>query len=202
MKTLTTPCLAATALAALAALAIPAHAESIAITYSLTGTGTVESATDTTLTLAASANGSVVPGDSGLNAAWNPVSYSDLSVLDLTTNLLNGNFTMTLADGDTLTGKVFEDQTAPDTSPTQTGPFSQTLTFTGGTGAFAQASGFVSGEGFLGPATFTVSGRGTLDTQAVPEPATETLFVCGLALISIRWRRSVAKRVSQPRRRS
>src|SRR6185312_2584558 len=110
----------------LATVCSPAKADSIAITYSLTGTGTVVGATATTLTLDAQASGSVLSNDPGRNAAWNPVSYSDQSVLDLTTNLLNGNFTLTFADGDTLTGKVFEDDTAIDTSPTQTGPFPQT----------------------------------------------------------------------------
>ncbi len=197
MKSLTKPCIAATAVAALIAFAIPAEAGSIAITYNLTGTGTVQSATDTTLTLVASANGSILSGNSGLDAAWNPVSYSDVSVLDFTTNLLNGNFTMTFADGDTLTGNVFEDQTAPDTSPTQTGPFSQSLTFTGGTGAFAGASGSVSGQGFLGTTEFTVSGSGNVNTPAVPEPATESLLICGLGLISIRLRRSAGKGASK-----
>lgn len=199
MKSLTKARIAVTAAAVVVALAIPAQANPIAIAYSLTGTGTVQGATDTTLTLAASANGSILSGNSGVDAAWNPVSYSDLSVLDLTTNLLNGSFTFTLADGDTLTGNVFEDQTAPDTSPTQTGPFSQTLTFTGGTGAFAGASGSVSGEGFLGTTLFTVSGSGAIDAPAVPEPATESLLVCGLVLISVRLR-SARKGASKSRR--
>lgn len=150
MKFSTIPCITATAVVTVIALAVPAQADSIAVTYSLTGTGTVQSATDTTLTLAAAAYGSVLSGSSDLNEAWNPVSYSDVSVLDFTTNLLNGDFTLTFADGDTLTGTVFEDQTIPDTSATQTGPFSQTLTFTQGTGEFAGATGSVSGQGFLG----------------------------------------------------
>jgi hypothetical protein len=117
------------------------------------------------LTLVAQASGYVLASDPGLNAAWNPVSYSDQSVLDLTTNLLNGDFTLTFADGDTLTGTVFEDDSTIDSSPTQTGPFPQTLTFTGGAGEFAGASGSVSGNGFLGATDFTVSGSGTLNTS-------------------------------------
>jgi hypothetical protein len=187
MKDLTSPYFATATLAAIIALAAPARANSIAVTYSLTGTGTVEGATDTTLSLAASADGSILSGNMGLDAAWNPVSYSDTAVLDFTTNLLNGKFTLTLADGDTLTGNVFEDQTIPDSSPTQTGPFTQTLTFTGGTGAFARASGSVSGQGFLGTTEFAVSGNGTINAPAVPEPATETLLVCGFALIGVKW---------------
>lgn len=183
----------------LATVCSPAKADSIAITYSLTGTGTVVGATATTLTLDAQASGSVLSNDPGRNAAWNPVSYSDQSVLDLTTNLLNGNFTLTFADGDTLTGKVFEDQTAADTSPSQTGPFPQTLTFTGGTGEFAGATGSVSGNGFLGTTDFTVSGNGTVNAPAVPEPASAALFLGGLALLIVRCRRIAAKKASESR---
>lgn len=184
------PCIAAATLVAIVAWAAPARGDSIAITYTLIGTGTVQSATDTTLTLVASANGSFLSGNAGQDAAWNPISYSDTSILDFTTNLLNGVFTLTLADGDTLTGDVFEDQTVPDTSPSQTGPFSQVLTFTGGTGAFAGATGSVSGQGFLGTTVFAVSASGTVNTSAVPEPAPAALLIGGLALICVkRWGR-------------
>lgn len=190
MKLSTITCIVATTVVTVVALDVPAQADSIAVTYSLTGTGTVQSTTDTTLTLAAVANGSVLSGNSNLNAAWNPVTYSDESVLDLTTNLLNGSFTLTFADGDTVIGNIFEDDTVVDTSATQTGPFSQTLTFAGGTGGFAGATGFVSGEGFLGTTIFSVSGSGTINTPAVPEPAPAALLLGGLALISVkRWRR-------------
>ena len=160
-------------------------AESVAITYNLTGTGTVVGGTATTLDLDAQAAGSILSSDLGLNGAWNPVSYSDESGLDFTTNLLNGKFTFSLADGDTLTGKVFEDQTAPDTSPTQTGSFPQTLTFTGGTGEFTGATGSVLGVGFLGTTDFTVSGSGTINVPDVPEPASGALLVAALAMLTI-----------------
>jgi hypothetical protein len=200
MKHLTTSYMTAATFAALVALAGPAQADSIAVTYNLTGMGTVENETDTTLTLAANANGSILSGTSNLDAAWNPVSYSDLSVLDFTTNLLNGNFTLLLADGDTLTGTIFEDQTIPDTSPTQTGPFSQILTFTGGTGAFAGANGSVSGQGFLGATEFTVVGSGKINTPEAPEPTTVTLFAFGLALASTKWWRPRGKNsILEPR---
>ena len=200
MKSSTIPCIAATTVLTLIALAAPAQADSIAISYSLTGTGTVQSATDTTLTLDTEASGSILSGSPALNAAWNPVTYSELCVLDLTTNLLRGNFTITFQDGDTLTGTDLEDDTAIDTSTTQTGPFPQTLTFTGGTGEFAGATGSVSGEGFLGTTTFTVSGSGTLNTAAAPEPAPAALLVGGLALLSIRrWRRPIGNRASELR---
>src|SRR5581483_4540352 len=125
--------------------------------------------------------------------------YSDQSVLDLTTGLLNGNFSLVLADGDTLSGTIFEDDSVIDASPSQTGPFPQTLTFTGGTGAFAGATGSVSGQGFLGTTSFTVSGSGTINTPSVPEPAPATLLVGGLALLSIRWWRPKTKRASELR---
>ena len=163
--------------------ATPAHADPIAITYSLTGTGTVVSATDTTLTLAAQAGGSVLAGNADLNAALNPVAYSDLSILDLTTSLLNGNFILSFANGDTLFGKVFEDDSVVDASLSQTGPFPQILTFTGGTGEFAGAVGSVSGLGFLGTTSFTVSGSGVVNAPAVPEPASAALLLVGLAMM-------------------
>jgi hypothetical protein len=164
-------------------LAIPAHANSIAITYSLTGMGTVVDATDTTLTLVGQFSGSFLSNDSGLNAAWNPVTYTDHSVADLTTGLLNGNFSFVFANGDMLSGNVFEDVSAIIASPDGTGPFTQRLSFTGGTGEFAGATGSASGNGFAGTETGTVSGTGTLNTAAVPEPASPALLVGGLALL-------------------
>jgi PEP-CTERM motif len=179
-------------LIALAFTAVPlVRADSIAITYSLAGTATVVGATDTTLTLDAQASGLILSSDSGLNAAWNPITYSDQSVLDFTTNLLNGNFTIVFQDGDTLTGTIFEDDTAIDTSPTQTGSFPQTLTFTGGTGEFAGATGSVTGLGYLGTTSFAVSGSGVVNAPAVPEPSSAALLVGGLALLAVsRWRRT------------
>lgn len=169
----------------------PARADTLAITYNLSGTGTVVDATDTTLTLNAQAGGSVLSSDPARNAAWNPVSYSDQAVLDLTTNLLNGSFTLSFADGDTLTGHVFEDDSIIDANPSQTGPFTQTLTFTGGTGEFAGATGSVSGNGFLGTTDFTVSGSGAVNASPTPEPASTTLLLGGLALlIGSLWRRT------------
>jgi hypothetical protein len=128
-KRSTAPCVGAIAVLAIIASGVPAKADWIPVTCSLTGTGTVVGATSTTLTLDAAALGSVLSGNAGLNTAWNPVTYSDEAVLDLNTGLLNGSFTLSFADGETLSGNVFEDNTAILASPTQTGPFTQTLTF-------------------------------------------------------------------------
>ena len=112
MKRATQIGIAATALFSVLALAVPARAGSIAITYSLSGMGTVVDSTDTTVTLVGQFSGSVLSSDAGLNAAWNPVMYTDHSVADLTTGLLNGNFSFVFANGDTLSGNVFEDVSA------------------------------------------------------------------------------------------
>ena len=187
------------ALFATISIATAIRADSIGINYSLTGTGTVVSATDTTLTLDTEASGSILSTSSSLNALWNPINYSELCVLDLTTNLLQGNFTITLQDGDTFTGTDYEDDSVVDASPTQTGPFPQTLTFTGGTGEFAGATGSVSGIGFLGTTDFTVSGSGDINTSAVPEPASGVLLLAGLVLILAgRTRRNPLRRTLTP----
>ncbi|MBV9307632.1 MAG: PEP-CTERM sorting domain-containing protein [Acidobacteriaceae bacterium] len=170
------------------ATGIPANASSIAITYSLTGMGTVVSSTDTTLTLVGQFSGSVLSADSALNAAWNPITYTDHSVADLTTGLLNGTFSMVFANGDTLSGNVAEDVSAIIASPDGTGPFTQTLTFTTGTGGFAGATGSASGNGFVGTTVGTVSGTGTLNAPAIPEPASIVLTTIGVGLVLI-WRK-------------
>ena len=172
-----------TALFSVLPLAIPAQASPIAVTYSLTGMGTVVNATDTTLTLVGQFSGTVLSGDPTLNTAWNPVTYTDHSVADLTTGLLNGTFSFVFANGDTLSGNVFENVSAIVASPDGTGPFTQTLSFTGGTGEFAGATGSVSGSGSVGTTTGTVSGSGTINTTAVPEPASAALLLGGLAVI-------------------
>lgn len=174
-----------TILAILCALAIPAHANSIAITYNLTGGPIAPPVlSGTTLILDGLFTGSVLSGDPNLNAAWNPVTYSDHSVADLTTGLLNGTFSLMFANGDTLFGNVFEDVSA--VIATGTGPFTQTLTFTGGTGEFAGATGSTSGAGLAGG---TVSGSGVLNAPAIPEPASVAFLLSGLAFVGVsRWR--------------
>jgi len=169
-----------TALLTLFGFIIPAHAANVVVTYSFTGTGTVVDSTATTLTLEANASGSFLSGNPALNAAWNPITYTDLSVLDFNTNLLLGNFTFIFANGETLVGTVSEDDSAIDASPTGTGPFTQTLTFTGGTGEFAGATGSMAGTGFVGVTDFSVSGTGSVNLA--PEPASAALLLCGFTL--------------------
>src|ERR1043165_4351111 len=119
---------------------VSAQAGTISISYSLSGGPTGPPVVSgTTLILEGLFTGSVLSGNTVLNAAWNPVTYSDHSVADLTTGLLNGTFTITFANGDALFGNVFEDVSALVASG-GTGPFSQTFTFSGGTGEFAGAS--------------------------------------------------------------
>jgi hypothetical protein len=171
------------------ALGIPAQANSIPITYSLTGGPTGPPVmSGTTLILDGFFTGSVLSGDPSLDTAWNPITYSDHSVVDLTTGLLNGTFSMMFANGDTLLGNVFEDVSA--IVATGAGPFTQALTFTGGTGEFAGATGSTSGAGVAGG---TVSGSGVLNAPAIPEPGSGALLLGGLALVIVRWRQAAAR---------
>jgi hypothetical protein len=114
-------------------------------------------------------------------------------VIDLTTGLLNGAFTMTFVDGDTLSGKLFVDLSQAFANGT--GPTPQTFTFTDGTGEFAGATGSYSGTGGLVENGFTISGSGIINAPAItPEPASAALFPGGLAVIIITGRQSKVKR--------
>jgi hypothetical protein len=193
MKSPTSSQILAMAILAITATVVPLHASSIPITYTLAGTGSVVGATASTLTLEAAAHGSFLSGNPAINSSWNPTTYSDLGVLDFSNGLFNGTFTALFASGDTLMGDIFEDQSAIAASATQTGPFSQTLTFTGGTGEFAGATGSVSGDGILGTMGFAVSGSGVVNVVATPEPTSGTLFLAGLVLlVAGAWRSGVS----------
>ncbi|MDQ6665759.1 MAG: PEP-CTERM sorting domain-containing protein [Acidobacteriota bacterium] len=160
---------------------IPARAATLGITYSFAGALAGPPVLNgTMLAVEGLATGSILSGNSGLNATWNPVTFRDYSVVDLTTGLLNGVFNTTFANGDILSGNLFE-----ATSGTPMGPFTQILTFTGGTGKFAGATGSASGGGFSNGAGFTVSGGGTLTAPGiVPEPASVALIFGGLLAVA------------------
>jgi len=168
---------------------VPARAGTIGITYTFSGVGTVTGMSGGFLDLTGAATGSVDQWNPAVNAVWNPVTYDDMGQLNLSTGLSNGTFTMTFANGDILSGTVFENQTMVNTS-TVMGPITQTLTFTAGTGEFAGVSGTSSGAGFVTPAGFTDSGSGTLTAPGLvaPEPASIALVFGGVLLIALRYR--------------
>src|SRR6478609_3513619 len=127
---------------------MPASGAAIPVTYNFVGGPTGPPVMmGGTLILEGAFTGSVVSGDPSLNAAWNPVTYNDHSVIDLTTGLLNGTFTMTFANGNTLSGNLFEDVSQLLATGGTSGSFTQMFTLTGGTGGFAGASGSLSGAG-------------------------------------------------------
>jgi hypothetical protein len=175
-------------------LGMRANAATIAVTYTFDG-GPVgpEVPVGTTLTVDHFSTGSVLSGNPSLNAIWNPVTYLSHDVIDLTTGLLNGAFTMTFVDGNTLSGDLFVDLSQAFVNGT--GPTPQTFTFTGGTGEFAGATGSFSGSGHLVGNGFTISGSGLINAPAItPEPASAALFLGGLAVLFIAGRLSKVKR--------
>ncbi len=164
-------------------------AGTIGISYSFAGAPTgPPTITGNILTIDGLASGSVTQADPALNAIWNPVSFHTHNVVDLTTGLNNGSFFMTFANGEMLSGDLFENDSMVIAAGA--GPFSQTLSFTGGAGEFSGASGVVSGGGLIGPTGFTTSGSGTLTAPAlVPEAGPMALVLGGLALIVLARRR-------------
>jgi hypothetical protein len=165
---------------------ISAQAGTLSISYSLTGGPTGPPVVSgTTLILDGLFTGSVLSGNPALNAVWNPVTYSDHSVADLTTGLLDGIFSMTFANGDMLSGQVFEDVSAL-VATGGTGSYTQTFTFTGGTDEFAGATGLTSGGGISTSTGGTASGSGTLTAAGVssPEPASVFLIIGGLLVMA------------------
>ena len=182
---------------------VSAQADTISISYSLSGGPTGPPVVSgTTLILDGLFTGSVLSGNPSLNAVWNPVTYRDHSVADLTTGLLNGTFGITFANGDILSGKLFEDVSAVIATG-GIGPFTQTFTFTGGTGEFAGASGSASGGGIGTSTGTTTSGSGILNAAGVstPEPASVALIFGGL-LIVVASRKRVRQRTLSETQRS
>ena len=169
---------------------LSARADTVGITYSNVGALIADPTFDGTyLTLDALAIGSIVSGNPALNAIGNPVTFLTHDMLDVTTGLDSGIFTITFANADTLSGNLFEvDSDA--LLETNLGPFTQMLVFTGGTGEFAGASGSTSGGGVVGLTTFTTSGSGTLTAAGItPEPTSIALFGTGMAALAARLRK-------------
>lgn len=177
------------ALAIASIATLPAQADTITISYSFAGATTAPPViTGTTLTVDGLATGSVTQWNPAVNAVWNPATFHTHNVVDLTTGLDNGSFSILFASGDMLSGNLFENDSAVNVA-TGSGPFTQTLTFTGGTGEFLGAMGAVSGGGLITSTGFTTSGNGSLTAAGVfaPEPAPAALLLFGgLAVIAAR----------------
>lgn len=169
-------------------VSIPAAADTITISYSFAGATTAPPViSGTTLTVDGLATGSVTQWSPAVNALWNPVTFHTHNVVDVTNGLNNGSFSMVFANGDMLSGGLFENDSAVNLA-TGAGPFTQKLTFTGGTGQFLGAMGSVSGGGLITSTGFTTSGSGTLSAAGVtaPEPGSIALLFVGLAAIATR----------------
>lgn len=177
-------------------VSIPAAADTITVSYSFAGATTgAPVITGTTLTVDGLATGSVTQWNPAVNALWNPVTFHTHNVVDLTNGLDNGSFSMVFANGNMLSGDLFENDSAVNLA-TGTGPFTQTLTFTGGTGEFLGATGSVSGGGLITSTGFTTSGSGTLTAAGVsaPEPAPVALLFGGLGFIAAAGRKRLRQR--------
>lgn len=144
-----------------------AQANTINVTYSLSGSGGGDPLNPPLL---GNATGSLTPLGS--------VIWSDMIFPNLATKADDGTFKMTFTDGDTLFGTLHYQG---DFSTFPIVPFTQLLTVTGGTGAFLLYHGTLTGLEISNQTngTFTSSGAGTLDT--VPEPESLILFGTGLA---------------------
>jgi hypothetical protein len=151
--------------------AITAQAETINVTYSLTGSGGGDPLNPP---LIGNATGSLFPLGS--------VTWSDMVFPDLAAGFGDGTFTMTLPDGDMLFGTLHY---VPDFSQFPIAPIAQLLTVTGGTGALHDYHGTLTGVELSNAldGTFTSSGSGTLDT--VPETESIVLLETGLATLLV-----------------
>ena len=155
--------------------AITAHAATINVTYSLTGSSGGDPLNPP---LIGNATGSLSP--------LGNVTWVDMIFPNLATKANVGTFTMTFTDGDTLFGTL---HTQGDFSFFPFVPFTQLLTITGGTGAFTLYHGTLTGLEISNrlDGSFTSSGGGTLETT--PEPESFVLLGTGLAsLLAYRMR--------------
>ena len=158
-----------------------AQASTIGVTYTVNGTGTGDPANPP---LIGAGTGVVTP----LNLLGN-MTWADAGFPNLATGALQGTFTMTFTNGDTLFG-ILQEQLNLAAVPNP--DFTQILTVTGGTGALRFYNGTLSGNGLANLVTgaFSVSGSGTLNTT--PEPGSVALLLTGLMLLAVpkRWQRA------------
>jgi hypothetical protein len=166
--------------------------ESVSVSYSLTGNTTGATMSGGFLVLTGAAQVAV----NGLTG----VEETDQESLNLMTGLANGTFALTFPDGDTAFGDLFENDSAVNPMTTM-GPFTQTLTFTGGTGQYAGVSGVLDGAGNVYPTFYESSGSGTLTAPgliATPEPDSWLLMLsggCAFVALGIR-KRGIVQRIS------
>ncbi len=181
----------------------PAAADTVSLSYNFSGSLVAPpSINGSVLTADSLASGNVTQWNSSVNALWNPVIFQAHSVVDLTTGLNNGTFTMLFADGDTLQGRLFEDDSGSASNGAGVAP--QTLTFTAGTGTLAGATGTLSGLFVIGSNGFTTSGSGSLTAPGVfaPEPQTIALLLCsGIVMAAGRKLRHLVPRGASHERR-
>ncbi|MDQ2774682.1 MAG: hypothetical protein M3Y57_07125 [Acidobacteriota bacterium] len=157
----------------------PLFGDTIAATYSFTGSAQNEVIANGFLTADGVASGSV--------SGWRGVVFDTHNDINLTTLQNYGTFTMVFPGGDTAFGNLHEDDVNVSLI-TFSGPFTQALMFTGGTGQFAKVSGTLNGGGFIYPTSYTTSGAGTLsapDLVASPEPGSGVLLLVGLAVCGL-----------------
>jgi PEP-CTERM motif len=147
--------------------AMTAEAETIDVTYALSGSGGGDPLNPPLL---GNATGSLSPLG---NIVW-----SDMIFPDFSTGSGDGTFKMTFTDGDTLFGTL---HVQGDFSSFPIVPFTQLLTVTGGTGALLLYHGTLNGIELSNQldGSFTSSGGGMLETA--PEPESLVLFGTGLA---------------------
>jgi hypothetical protein len=159
--------------------ATTAPAETINVTYALSGSGGGDPMNPP---LIGNATGSLLPLGS--------VIWSDMIFPNLATGAGDGTFVMTFTDGDTLFGTAHYQG---DFSQFPIVPFTQLLTVTGGTGALLLYHGTLTGIELSNQndGTFTSSGGGALETT--PEPAPVALLGTGLASLLAYRKRAILR---------